>query len=134
MKECTLGLFYFVKFGELLFTFCWTWYSWWNGIAFIKKAQSDLNGNDFHLQIMAVFGIFFITGHFIYMNLLINIRFWLRLSCVSICKKPYNCCNVLCCISCFGPYCTDKWLEKKATIVKWIIFLIFFGVTGYLVR
>jgi hypothetical protein len=41
MRECTLGLLYFCKFGELCFNFCWVWYSWWNGIAFITKADPE---------------------------------------------------------------------------------------------
>ena len=131
MKECTLGLLYFCKFGELFFYFMWTWYTWWNGIAFITKADPE-NG-DMYLQYMAGLAIFLITYHFFFMNILINLRFWCRLQCVSLCKKPYTCCNFLFCVEKMSPYCTDKWF-KRATMIKWVFFTGYFLVLGWLVR
>jgi hypothetical protein len=129
MKECTLGLLYFCKFGELAFTFCWTWYSWWNGIAFITKADES----KLHLQIMAGIAIILITYHFFFMNLLINIRFWCRLQCVSLCTCTWKCINKICCRETLKGFCVDRFF-KKNTMIKWAVFFIYFVVTGSLVR
>jgi hypothetical protein len=76
MKDCTLGLLYFCKYGEVVFMFGWTVYSFVNGFAFMHKANKEDEG---HLRIMAAIGLALITIHLSYMNLLINLRYWMRI-------------------------------------------------------
>jgi glucan phosphoethanolaminetransferase (alkaline phosphatase superfamily) len=87
MKECTLALVYLVKWAELGCTIAWIMYTFINGMAFIKKVKyvqetEGLEGEDHSLSIYLTYvALAFTVIHLIYMNLLINVRFYLAISC-----------------------------------------------------
>jgi hypothetical protein len=124
MKECTLGLLYVCKYGELVFLFGWVIYSIINGIEFMNKADGDEN---LYLRIMTGVALGLMVIHIIYMNLILNLHFWLRLTCVSLCKPIYTCTYYTCCLKCMRPVCTDKCCSI-GTLIKWIVYGGYFGI------
>jgi hypothetical protein len=130
MKECTLGLLYVCKYGEIVFLFGWTVFSFINGLAFMNKADGDDN---LHLRIMTGIALGLMVIHILYMNMLVNLRFWLRLTCVSLCKPIWDCSYYACCLKCMKPVCTDKCCSV-GTALKWIVYSSYFGVMFLLVE
>lgn len=86
MKECTLALVYLVKWAELGCTLAWVMYTFINGFAYINKAQwakaNDPGASDQTVTIyMTYVALALAVIHLLYMNLLINARFYLAISC-----------------------------------------------------
>jgi len=84
MKTCTLSLIYLIKWAELGCTLAWVVYTFINGDAFITKAtwamNNDASVSDHKITVYLTYvALVFIVVHLIYMNLLINARFFMAL-------------------------------------------------------
>lgn len=96
MKECTLALMYLVKWAELGCTIAWVVYTFINGLAFVSKAQwaAENGSTNSTTTTVAVYmtyvALVLCCIHLFYMNLLINARFFLALSCQSCCKPCWT--------------------------------------------
>jgi|TARA_B110000285_G_C14965316_1_gene533783 hypothetical protein len=97
MKECTLALVYLIKWAELGCTIAWIMYTFINGLAFIEKVKwaeindpSEATADQKITVYLTYVGLAFSIIHLIYMNLLINVRFYMALSCQSCCKPCWT--------------------------------------------
>ena len=135
MRQATLGLFYFVKFTELLFLFTWTVLMISSGAWFIDKISEQLDQNDKDIQCIVFVSItmFLAIWNLFYNNLLINLRFQCKIKCVTCGLFIFNFINWIFCYCFLVKPCRDQCF-KPFTLVKWIVKGGIIGYTIYLVQ
>lgn len=134
MHESTLFLFYFTKFFELIYLIAIT------VLVFIQGAQAMHDILKFHLLHQDLYAtvLFYLIAavmliqvfHLFYTNLLINLRFKIKMNCFTCGKCMYDGCNILFCHCCLHKLCRDKCFTVP-TIIKWVILLVVYAATGF---
>ena len=134
MRQATLGLFYFVKFTELLFIFTWTVLMISAGAWFIDKIslQEDQNDKDIQCIVFVSVALFLAVWNLFYNNLLINLRFRCKVNCLTCGYVIFDFFNYLFCYCFLVKPCRDKCFTPF-TITKWIFKAGIIGYTIYLV-
>ena len=135
MRQATLGLIYLVKYLELAFLFAWTFLIIGSGVYFIGQVmdrQGDGDFTDGQYVIFPIIAMIFASFNLFYNNLMINLRFMVKMSCVTFGLCCFDAFNYIFCYcflvkpckdNCFTAWTTFKWLIK-AILIGYTIFLI----------
>ena len=133
MREATLGLFYFVKYLELIFLVIWSSLLISSGVYFVDKVSEEKVGDsDTMIYVMTAVTCVLVLFNLLYNNLLINIRFFAKMRCVTFglcCFDAVNFCLCYCFLvkpcrdKCFSPWTVCKWLIKGA-VIGYTIYLV----------
>jgi len=135
MRQATLGLYYVVKYAELTFLIIWTSLifssSFW--FADVITGQSVLEDKDTQCIIFTIATLVLIVFNLFYNNLLINLRFYCKMNCVTFGKCIFDVINYLFCYCFLVKPCRDRCFTPW-TVVKWLIKAAVIGYTIYLVQ
>ena len=134
MRQATLGLFYIVKYLELIFLFFWTGWLISSGVYFIDliTEQVDIEGKDQQCIIFTAISLVLVLWNLFYNNLLINLRFLTKMRCVTFGLCVFDAFNYLFCYCFLAKPCRDKCFTPW-TLIKWLIKGGIMGYTVYLV-
>ena len=134
MREATLGLFYFVKYLELTFLFVWTGLTFSSAMWFLDtiRAQEELIENDQLLIVFCIITIVLIMFNLFYNNLLINLRFYAKMQCVTCGLCLFDVINWLFCYCILAKPCRDRCVTPW-TVGKWVLKAALLGTTIVLV-
>ena len=135
MRQATLGLFYFVKYTELLFLFTWTVLLISSGAWFIEKIteQTDQNDKDIQCIVFTSIAMFLAVWNLFYNNLLINLRFHCKVKNYTCGLFIFNFINYLFCYCFLVKPCRDKCFTPF-TLIKWAIKIAILGYAIHLVK
>ena len=81
MRQATLGLFYIIKYMELLFLFVWAGLILSSAIWFIDQIQdqSVIEDKDVQCIVMVIVCLVLVFYNLLYNNLLLNLRFYAKM-------------------------------------------------------
>ena len=135
MRSLTLGLFYLIKYTEVV---CLTILSgliinsaiW--VIDDIREGNRVASGQQALLVLTCVV-IAIIPFHLFYHNLLINGRFYTKMKCVTFGLCFFDCINWTFCYCCLVKPCRDRCFTTW-TIAKWVVLGAIMGTTIFMVQ
>ena len=135
MRQATLGLFYVVKYLELIFLIAWTGLIFRSAFYFIDliSEQEVIKGDDRLCIIFTGICLVLILWNLFYNNLLINLRFLAKMRCVTFGLCIFDAFNYLFCYCFLVKPCRDKWFTYWS-LIKWLIKGGILGTTIYLVQ
>ena len=132
MRQATFCLYYIVKYAELTFLFLWTSLIISSALWFIDTIteQSNVNDKDTQCVIFAAITIVLVFFNLFYNNLLINMRFYTKMKCVTFGKCTFDALNFCFCYCflvkpcrdrCFTPWTIGKWIIKGGLFAYMIV-------------
>ena len=127
-------MIYLVKFLELAFVWALTGLILFSGISFIGHVSDrETSGGDGITIMATIICIVLSFFNLFYNNLMINLRFFVKMRCVTFGICLFDAVNCLFCYLCLVKPCKDKCFSPW-TIVKWLIKAGIMGYTVYLIR
>ena len=134
MKECTLGLFYLVKYAELIFLIVWTGITVSSATWFIDRitSQYEMEDKDMQCVIFVSISAVLIIFNTLYNNLLTNMRFLSKMKCVTCGICCYDVLNFAMCHCILSKPCRDRCCTGW-TLGKWAVKGALIGYTIFLV-
>ena len=134
MREATLGLYYFVKYLELIFLCVWSVMLFVSGISLVNKVSEEVEGdNDTLIYIFTGITLVLVLFNLFYNNLLINLRFLAKMRCVTFGLCLFDAINYAFCYCFLAKPCKDRCFSLW-TLGKWAIKGGIIGYTIYLVQ
>ena len=135
MKAATLGLVYVFKYTELLFLIAITVLIFTHSITFLQHVvkQIEQTSTDKHLIVTLPVCMVLAAYNLLFNNLLINLRFKCKMSCVTVGLCLFDCVNHVICYRFLLAPCRDQCF-KPWTLFKWVIKILIFGYTIDLVK
>lgn len=124
-----------VKYTELLFLFVWTGLIASSTLWFIDTitSQTELEDKDTQCIALAIVSLVIVFFNLFFNNLLLNIRFYMKMKCVTFGKCIFDALNFCICYCFLRKPCRDQCFTPW-TIVKWIIKAGILGYTIFLVQ
>ena len=134
-KKVTLSLYYFVKYVELAILCIGTGVSISSTMWFVDKItdQTILDDQDAQAIIFSLVSLLLVIMNTFYNSLLINIRFLVKMKCVTYGICVFDCFNYLCCYPCLKKCCIGR-CNHWGIIPKWLFCAGVMGYTIYLIR
>ena len=132
MREGTLALFYFCKYLELGALLIWS-------VLTLSQISLTVQVDYEHFATRPEkFGPLILVGvliiyNLLFNNLLINLRFYCKMRCVTVGLCVYDAVNFVQCECCLNKPCRDRCFTPW-TIVKWILKTLVISVTLYILN
>ena len=130
MREGTLALFYFCKYLELGALSIWTVLMIGQISLILQPIKMD-NNNEVQMTILLpIVGVLSLFN-LLFNNLLINLRFYCKMKCVTVGMCIFDCINIVQCHCCLDKPCRDRCFTPW-TIVKWVLKSAIIGYTVFI--
>ena len=135
MKEGTLALFYFCKFLELGALLIWSVLTL-SQISLVIQMDYPERDEDHPLMMEGNPELFYpliliavlIIYNLLFNNLLINLRFYCKMKCVTVGLCIYDAWNYAQCECCLNKLCRDRCFTRF-TVTKWVLKSSIIGLT-----
>ena len=138
VRTCTLGLMYIIKFVELGCLIALTVLIFLSSLGFLEKNAMHFSGQ-YELEykeatnILVIITMVLVALNLLYNNLLINLRFYVKVKSTTCGLFFYDLINLLQLNMCLNKPCRDKCFTGP-TVLKWIVKAVFIGITIGFVR
>lgn len=132
MRQATFCLYYIVKYTELTFIFLWTGLIFSSALWFIDtvREQETMETKDTMCVVFSIITMVLVFFNLFYNNLLLNIRFYMKMKCVTAGKCVFDVVNFCFCYcflvkpcrdQCFTPWTIGKWIIKAGIMAYTIV-------------
>ena len=130
MREGTLALFYFCKYLELGALSIWTVLMIGQISLILQPIKMDTNDEMQMTILLPIVGVLSLFN-LLFNNLLINLRFYCKMKCVTVGMCIFDCINIVQCHCCLDKPCRDRCFTPW-TIVKWVLKSAIIGYTVFI--
>ena len=130
MREGTLALFYFCKYLELGALSIWTVLMIGQISLILQPIKMDTNTEMQMTILLPIVGVLSLFN-LLFNNLLINLRFYCKMKCVTVGMCIFDCINIVQCHCCLDKPCRDRCFTPW-TIVKWVLKSAIIGYTVFI--
>ena len=99
MRQATLGLFYLIKYAELIFLLVWSGLVLSSTLWFIDQIQEqpEISDKDVQCIVFTIIVLVLVCFNLLYNNLVINLRFLAKVKCYTTGRCIYDFINILQC-------------------------------------
>ena len=129
MREGTLALFYFCKYLELGALSIWTVLMIGQISLILQPIKMDTNDEMQMTILLPIVGVLSLFN-LLFNNLLINLRFYCKMKCVTVGMCIFDCINIVQCHCCLDKPCRDRCFTPW-TLVKWVLKSAIIGYTVF---
>ena len=131
MREGTLALFYFCKYLELGALLIWTVLMIGQISLILQNSPDTSNTTELQMTILLPIVAVLSLYNLLFNNLLINLRFYCKMKCVTVGMCIFDCINIVQCHCCLDKPCRDRCFTPW-TIVKWVLKSAIIGYTVFI--